>query len=862
MEPRPKPPPGSFARKLARWVRRQRAASQKRRSEYLHLGGDKRLRRLLINLHPESLFSFFTSWDGMWFVFRIAVAAVLVFSVLVTFAYFYYRGEAPATVLELQSCAEGRVNEFYDRTGRTLLWRLKEGTDCRPVQLDEISTDLIDAVISMEDKDFFSHPGYKVTSIARSAVNNLLGRPRQGGSTITQQYVKNAILKDTDRSYERKIKEIVLVPEIEASYTKREILAAYLNTVNFGNSYGGVEAAAQGYFGKPAAALGLDESAALVAAVVAPNVIWNDPEAHLARRDLVLSVMLADGKISRAEYDRALAADTFAGVRPGGDSWLADDTAAPHFVLQARLRADRLICQSGSECLNLRAGGYKIITTLDLKAQRQVEEAIEVSLAAIGPAGYDNAALAVIDSASKEVLALAGSRGFDHPELGQFDNISAARPPEDTWHPLVYAALLENGGGWGGGSVFYDYETLGWQLAESFLGPVSLRRALAESVATPAAKAAYLAGESNITRLAAKLGLPEAEACAVRHAAARDFNVRLSELAGLYATLADGGLYQDLGYVSRIDNGRGTTIYERESDAYEVLDPQTAYIINHVLADAAYKPAGLRGRTDLAFKGSASGNPREKPFFAYTPAVVLAGWIGQQSGGGAGAPDESEAAAHQAVLAGNFFDLRGESPGGFWPRPAGLQNLRLDAVTGRPGAGPADYYPAGYKPGTEPAVVRIDRATGLLAGDCTPAQALGELTTSALKPELGAEDPAYDAWLRPVWANLGARLDGSIPAAIDDLHDCDDLRPRLEISKNGNCRQGCRLTIRAAAGTHDLHSIVIKANRPDVEDVAKRISGRSATVSYTYSDRQAGARSLRIEVVDEALYRGSATVDL
>ena len=860
------PPKNSFARKVARWIRRQRAASQKRRAEYLHLGGDKRLRRLMINLHPESLFSFFTSWDGMWFVFRIVVTAILFLSLLVTFAYFYYRGEAPATVLDLQSCAEGRISKFYDRTGQTLLWELKEGTDCQPVQLDDISTYLIDGVISMEDKDFFNHPGYKVTSIARSVVNNLLGKPRQGGSTITQQYIKNAVLKDTDRSYERKIKEMVLVPEIESKYSKRAILTAYLNTVNFGNAYGGIEAAAQGYFDKPAAKLTLDESALIVASMTAPNVYWNEPEVHLSRRDLVLSVMLADGKISQAEHDRALEVDTLAKVRRSDSAQVVSDTPAPHFILYARQQADQLICQSDSECLNLQSGGYKIITTLDLTTQQQMEEAIETSMTALKPAGYDNAALAVIDSGRKEVVALTGSRGFDHPNLGQFDNMAALRPPEDTWHPLLYAALLENSSDWGAGSIFYDYEALGWQQDEPFLGPVSFRRALAESITVPTAKAAYLSGEEKITQLADELGLMAPSACeigcAIQQATGRDFTIRLAELANLYATLADDGLYQDLGYVRQITNSRGVTIYERDIDSYTLLDQQTTFIINDILSDAAFKPADLRRFDKLAFKGSTGGNPREKPFFAYTPAVVLAGWIGQQGPNSAEPPDSSEAATHQALLTANFFELYSGSTGQSWPRPNGLKILSTNAISGRAGSGPTDYYRSTYKPDTKPAVVRIDRVTGRLAGECTPEEALSERTTLALKPELPPGDPAYDAWLRPIWTHLGPQLDGSIPSQIDNLHDCDDQPPQLDVDKSGNCQQSCRLTIKATAGTHDLQSIIIKANREGVQDVTKPVNGRSATVNYTYDGQQTDARSLRVEVVDKALYRNSSLLSL
>ena len=609
MEKESRPTKQSFLQKLRNRLRRYRTASQKRRSEYLYLSGDNRWRRLLINLHPESLFSFFTSRAGVWFVFKICTTIFLLFILAVTFAYFYYRREVPSSVLELQSCIEGQKTEFYDRSAETLLWTLREGSECERVQLDDISPALIDALISVEDKDFFKHPGYKITSIARSVINNLLGRPLQGGSTITQQYIKNTILRDSSRSYERKIKEVVLLPEIESVYSKEEILTAYLNTIYFGSVYSGIEAASQGYFGKPAAELTLDESALLIASISAPNITWNDPELHLKKRNIVLREMLEDGKITQKEHDEALAIDSLAKVLPQEDSTLQEDIIAPYFVLEARNQLQNLLCAdpNNDDCANFQLGGHKIITTLDLKVQTLIESSLAETLKIAEANDYNNAGLIVLNNQTREVLGLNGGRDFYHPDFGQVNHLTEKRLPKMTWHPIIYASLLENDPNWGAGRTLYDYETFDFGEEEiEFLGPVTLRQALAKSALTPAAKAAYLTGNQKINQLANDLGLDEIhhceENCARDHALGESSTIRLDKLSNAYATFASDGQHQSLSYVREAFDSRNQLIFKEKSNSFEALSSQTSFIVNHILSDPSFKPASLRKYSSLALK--------------------------------------------------------------------------------------------------------------------------------------------------------------------------------------------------------------------------------------------------------------------
>ena len=847
-----------FFRRLRAWSRRQKANSEKRRSEYLYLSGAKRWRRWLINLHPESLFSFFTSREGVWLVFKIAFGGLCLLTLLITFAYFHYRSEVPATVLELQSCLEARVIEFYDRQDQTLLWSLQEGDECRAVELDEISPHLVDALISIEDKDFFSHPGYKATSIARSAINNLLGRPLQGGSTITQQYIKNAILRDSGRSWERKIKEMVLVPEIESRYSKEDILIAYLNTIYLGSNYSGIEAASRGYFGKPAAELTLDESAYLVASINAPSAIWENPERHRQRRDLVLSEMLRDGKIKQTDYQQALKIETAAKLLPQDDlASKSDIEHAAYFVTEARRQLEQALCPSPDDCDSLQAANYRVVTSLNLAAQTVVERSLEETLDETAD-GFDNAALIVINNRTKEVLALAGGRDFQQPDFGQINNAVKPLAPGALWQPFIYASLMEDSSQWGPGRVLYDYPTFGLEGETEGAGPLSMRQALAESRLTPAAKAAYLSGYDRIGHLAESLGLTADSGCRkdchLQQAQATGFKVRFDDLVNAYAALGSNGRYQQLGYIRKISDDQGRTIYQRPMASSQILSADTAFMINDILSDDKRRSKSLAGLEGLAFKAAIGSKRQSNPFVAYLPRLTLGGWIGQQIHDRE-APPAEEVVAGQSLLVRKFFQNWSNDSllDDRWSPPADLRRLQTNPRSGLIGSGSSDYYPAGFK--SEhlplPAIVAIDKASNSLATNCTPPTALKELMTSALVPELDADRTAYRRWMLPVWQNLGWRLDGRIPSEADTLHACGDKPPQISLQSQGNCRQQCRLTIKLLAGSHELWRVIV--NDGD-EALSYDISGRSAEIVHLQQGRPAAGR-LTIEVWDQALYR-------
>ena len=870
--PKPERPKKRFALcKLRLRLRNYRAGVDKRRSEYLYAHNNNRWRRLLISLHPESLFSFFTSRNGVWFVFKIGFTGVLVFIILIAAAYFYYRREAPTTILELQACAGGRVNEFYDQSGQTLLWTVREGTHCIPVNISDINPYVVQAVISVEDKDFYEHPGIKAVSIGRAIVNNLMGRPKQGGSTITQQYIKNAVLKDSDRSYERKIKEIVLVPEIESLYSKQAILNAYLNTIYLGRHYGGVEAAAQGYFHKSASDLTLDEAALLVASISAPAYIWSNPDLHLRKRNIVLGEMLRDGRINQKEHEEARQADSLAKIQPEDDQIFNRDAMAPHFTIAAEEQFRQLVCQNTpTACPNLHEGGYQIITSLDLDTQHLIEEVIDDNIVQFEEKGFNNVSLLIIDNQSKTVLGLMGGRDFNYPQFGQVNHMSKPKMPGKLLHALIYAHLLDNNSLWGPGRTLYDYETFHLNQELTYQGPVSLRQALAESLLTPTIKAAHLAGSENINEQLLNFNLNNFNqcdnGCATLLALGDDLNMRLDNLSNLYATFASEGKYQALSYIKEIKDGEDRLIYQRQRDDYQAFSQSTAFMINDILSDAAYKPDTLKTYKNLAFKNSFHSLFNDNPFVAYTPQITIGGWIGQQ----VPQADDPEPSLQtgletQTTLIKALLDKYTPPAEGAitWSPPAGLQILRTNLTTGQinSATGRSDYYAQDFKSRLLPNTTHllIDRASQKLAQACTPASAISRLNSSLFVSELPADHQDYYKWINPIWQYLGSKLDSSIPDEEDDLHKCSDEKPDIHLATSGDCLQVCQLTITIQAGTHDLQTMRIKDSDNRVV-LSSNISGRDFMSNYEYTHNNPNNQFLEIEAIDRALYLSSYTL--
>ena len=388
------------------------------------------------------------------------------------------------------------------------------------VPYEDISHNIKNATIAIEDDTFFEHHGVRPFAIFRSAFTNFLenGSPFSGagGSTITQQVIKNSIL-EREKKLTRKIKEAILAVRLEQVLSKEEILGHYLNESPYGGTIYGVEEASLAFFGKPASDITLAEAAYLAALPQAPTYYspyGNNTEDLIKRKDLVLSRMLKNGFIDEGEYEAAKAEDVeFRAQESSG-------IRAPHFVFYIR---EYLAEKYGEESLAER--GFRVITTLDWELQQEAEKIVnEYALSNETKFNAENGALVAQDPKTGEILVMVGSRDyFDENIDGNFNIAVAERQPGSSFKPFVYARALEKG--YTPETVVFDLKTQFSTTCDpgnftsndtcyspvnydnAFVGPINLRNALAQSRNIPAVKVLYLAGIKSSIKLARDMGI-------------------------------------------------------------------------------------------------------------------------------------------------------------------------------------------------------------------------------------------------------------------------------------------------------------------------------------------------------------------
>ncbi len=881
----------------------------RKQAAYLSDLPDTRLRRSLHKLHPKKIFGFIFSIRGLVFGLKFLIILGVLGASGLAAVYLHYRRDVPTSIANLQSCIEGQTTKYYDRTGKILLWASKSDFDCQPIKLNHVSRHLINALITIEDKDFYNHRGFKVEAIVRAGINNIFNERTQGGSTITQQYIKNAILQDSSRTFDRKIKEIILAIELERTFDKDEILTAYLNTISFGSIYSGVEAASQGYFNKSADELTLDEAALLVAALPAPTSFWNNPESHAAQQKWVLTQMLADKQISQEEYDEVIEIDTLAKVKISHEQY--ENIRAPHFVLETEKRLTEELCnlQKGEDpeenCENIRLRGYKVITTLDIKTQTLAEKTIDTVIPTIIDKGFDNAALVAVDVENGKVIAQVGSRNFKYEGFGQTNTATQQRDPGSTFKIFDYGALLENSSDWGPGSILYDYETTfndrNWTPKNydgRNAGPITMRRALGRSLNIPAVKAMYITGINTVHNFAYEAGIdtefPCEGGCGLASAFGGGTEVRLDELTNAYATFSRGGIYMPLTYIDQVLDSEGKLLRQWRQKQKRVFSAETSYLLNHILADESVRYTTAYNLdpdldTVMAIKTGTDDNYINNHVMGYSKAIAMGAWIGNHD---ESVTFESElnTTTPKALIIKTFMeeyhkDVAYEKRN-HWSRPAGIKKVKIDLLTGYQVSkddeenredenqrfNRIDIFPSWYTPKIsteEDKVIEIDTVSGKIATRCTPPKALKQVKAVKIKTEISIDDPFYDNWQEPILTGLIENLGiFSYTGDRDTLHKCDDEGPSIKIlSRPENCSSTCPIKIEARAGTFDLEQINIIHNNQILNEGSIPAEGRSKTITYNYDPSSVNSPPefrgvLTIEVIDEGLYNDKTSVFL
>ena len=526
---------------------------------------------------------------------------------------------------------------IYDAKGR-LITRLEAEENRENVRLSELPQHLLDAVIAIEDDRYWEHKGVDVKAILRAAVTNTQeGEVAQGGSTITQQYVKNALLGD-EKTINRKVKEAILAVQLERSSTKERILELYLNTIYFGNGAYGVQAASEEYFGKPAAEIDLPEAALLAGLIQSPSRTdpYDDPEAARERRDIVLERMADLGYIDDEVADFATRGDLLVLTKPEHERY-----PAAHFVEQVKrfvLDDPRFGDTPAERRQLLFGGGLRITTTLDLDRQAQAEWAVaSVRPESPGP----DAALVSMDAKTGFVRAVVGGRDFfSGGERAKLDLSTGGpgRPAGSSFKPLVLAAALEDG-------ITLDrvyrapsrltipLPTGDWEVENyegSGGGSATLFEATVRSYNTVYAQLIMDVGPEKAMDTARRLGV-RSPLLPYPSAVLGTNDVHPMDMATAYATLANRGVRVDPVVVTQISKVDGSILYEHQHRQERAISEQVADEVTAALQQAVQRGTGTRARlADRAVAGKTGTGQewRDAWFVGFTPDVVTAVWMG------------------------------------------------------------------------------------------------------------------------------------------------------------------------------------------------------------------------------------------
>ncbi|MGH9458058.1 MAG: PBP1A family penicillin-binding protein [Thermoanaerobaculia bacterium] len=510
-----------------------------------------------------------------------------------------------------------------------------------PVPLEDVPQDLIDAILAMEDRAFFRHEGISIRGILRALITNIReGETVAGGSTLTQQLVKNLFLTH-ERTYTRKAKEALMALILEARYSKEEILEAYLNEIYLGQNGAvqlvGVEQAAQTFFGKHVKRLDLPEAATIAGIINSPNVYspLRSPERAKQRRNLVLSEMLEQEKITRAEYEQAFASPLETTRFPRSLN------SAPYFVdfVMRELRETYPETQLETE-------GLRIFTTLDTMMQRSADRALEAGVADLRKRyrHLRNAddplqgTVITIQPGTGYVRALVGGRDYAKSQFNRA--LQAKRQPGSLFKPFVYVAAMDPARGeqaLTAGTILEDSPiTIGsWEPQNydgQFHGRITVRDALIHSYNIPAVRAAMDAGVSNVIELASDIGV-ESTLKPYPSISLGSFEVTPLEIAYAYSVFANEGVKASPVSILAVVTREGKILESRDVKMERVAPATVTYIMNDILQDVVRR--GTAGRVGGSFPGrgfagktGTTNDYRDAWFIGYTPRVLTVVWVG------------------------------------------------------------------------------------------------------------------------------------------------------------------------------------------------------------------------------------------
>lgn len=530
--------------------------------------------------------------------------------------------------------------KIMDRNG-SLLYEIYDDQNRTPIKLDDLPQYVKDATIAIEDKNFYRHHGFDTGGILRAAWKTLTGQRLEGGSTITQQLVKVALLSP-ERTVTRKIKEAILTVATEVLYSKNQILEMYLNHIPYGGTSYGIEAAANRFFGKHAKDLTVSEATLLVGLPQAPSKYspFGNPESAKARQSQVIDQMVQNNLLSKEAAAEAKNTELhYASVET--------NISAPHFVMYVReLLEEKYGIQTVEQ------GGLKVTTTLDLNLQNAAQASLSAELVNLKRLKISNGAALVTNPGTGEILAMIGSKDYFSKDIdGKVNVTTSLRQPGSSIKPLNYALgietkiitpstmLLDTPICF---SVTGQADYCPKNYDNSFRGPVQIRFALGNSLNIPAVKVLGLNGIDNFISFARKMGIttwtdPKNYGLSLTLGGGE---VTMLDLSTAFGVFANDGVKVPLHPILKVEDSNGKILEEYRGEdgkrlGDKVLSEGTSFLISHILSDnnarsAAFGPSSvlnIPGHT-VSVKTGTTNNLRDNWTVGYTPNLLVATWVG------------------------------------------------------------------------------------------------------------------------------------------------------------------------------------------------------------------------------------------
>jgi 1A family penicillin-binding protein len=721
------------------------------------------------------------------FVFMVSIGIIWVSSIRIPdFRSFYERKITNSTKL-------------YDRTGEFLLFDIHQNVKRTDIHFEEMGANIKNATIAVEDADFYNHSGIRITSTIRAVLSNVFNIGiGGGGSTITQQLVKNTLLTPK-KTIARKIKEWILAVKIDQSIPKEKILEYYLNEAPYGGSVYGIEEAAKTYFGKKAQDLGLAEAAYLASIPQSPTSLspYGKNRNKLDdRKNFVLSRMLEVNFISEEEYNKAknevvtFQPQAIMGIR------------APHFVFFIK---DYLEQKYGTDMVE--KGGLKVTTTLDYNLQQKGEE-ITKRGALENEKNWNgsNAGLVAIDPKTGQILTMVGSRDyFDKGIDGNYNIATAERQPGSSFKPFIYATAFNKG--FTPDTVLFDLSTEfqttcneygkalpGHNQSECYMpdnydgkfrGPIRLKDALAQSINIPAVKLLYLVGLKDAFKTSQDMGITTL----------KDPNnygltlvigggeVSLIDMTSAYGVFANNGLKNKYTGILKVEDTSGRVLEEFTQNTKESLPKNTALTISSILSDnnarvptfGAHSVLEISGR-EVAVKTGTTNNNKDAWTIGYTPSISVGVWAGNNDN----KPMKKGGSAVAGPIWNEFItEALKIFPNEKFEKP----NLEIDPISTKP-------VLRGFWQGNEHFF--IDKISGKLAGEFTPKETIVEKVITNVHsilywvdrsdilgapPKNPNDNQQFSHWEVPVqnwWAQNKGKYPvvswSDAPTEVDDVH--------------------------------------------------------------------------------------------